>query len=84
MNAYEQQFQHAVRQIVHWAYGLPPLVLVAGAIALTLATFWAHWRIVQRAGYPGCWSLMLLIPCVNLIFLAGFAFSKWPVEKRGR
>ncbi|MBK5911660.1 hypothetical protein CCR85_09195 [Rhodothalassium salexigens] len=41
------------------------------------------WRVVSRAGFAGPWSLLFLIPVVNLIALWIFAFSDWPAE-RGR
>ncbi|MEQ8441843.1 MAG: hypothetical protein RIM33_04380 [Alphaproteobacteria bacterium] len=37
------------------------------------------WRIVQRAGYSGFWTLTLLVPFVNLTMIFVFAFSNWPV-----
>lgn len=36
------------------------------------------WRIVQRAGYSGFWTLTLLVPFVNLTMIFVFAFSNWP------
>lgn len=49
-------------------------------LAPTIVTIWASWKVVARAGYHGAWSLTLLIPLVNLVFLYVFAFSRWPVE----
>lgn len=74
-----------VGRAAHVVLDLPPLVFVGVAVAVTGLTLWAHWRIVNRAGYPGCWSLMLLVPCVNVLFVLCFAFSRWPVQgKKGR
>jgi hypothetical protein len=39
------------------------------------------WRIARKAGYHGAWSLVLLIPMVNLIALWVFAFVRWPTER---
>jgi uncharacterized membrane protein YhaH (DUF805 family) len=35
-------------------------------------------RIMRRTGYSGWWSLLVLIPLVNLIGLWVFAFARWP------
>lgn len=77
------EVKRAVGHGLHWFVAQPPWVVGLTMLAYLTLVLWAHWRIVKRAGYPGCWSLMLLVPCVNFIFLAGFAFAKWPVEKRG-
>jgi len=42
------------------------------------------WRIISKAGYSGAWSLVSLIPFVNIIALWIFAFAKWPYERGGR
>jgi uncharacterized membrane protein YhaH (DUF805 family) len=40
-----------------------------------------YWRIATKAGYPGAYSLLLLIPVVNLIVIIMFAFTEWPIER---
>jgi hypothetical protein len=40
------------------------------------------WRILRRAGFAGGWSLLILVPLVNLLALYAFAFVEWPVERR--
>lgn len=39
------------------------------------------WRIVSKAGYAGPWSLLALVPLVNLVALWVFAFANWPNGK---
>lgn len=39
------------------------------------------WRILRKAGFSGGWSLLILIPLVNLLALYAFAFTEWPVER---
>lgn len=39
------------------------------------------WRIVSKAGYAGAWSLLSLVPLVNIVALWVFAFVRWPHEK---
>lgn len=37
--------------------------------------------IAKKAGYSGWWSLLMIIPLVNLVMIWVFAFVKWPAEK---
>ena len=38
-------------------------------------------RILARAGFPGWWALIGLVPVINLICLWVFAFIPWPAEQ---
>lgn len=38
------------------------------------------WKIMEKAGYNGAWSLLSIVPLVNLVALWIFAFSKWPSQ----
>ncbi len=48
-------------------------------VAIAALYIYLAWRIVSRAGYKGVWSLVLLIPVVNILMIYVFAFSNWPV-----
>jgi hypothetical protein len=50
-------------------------------LAIVAFSIWCYWRIAVKAGYPGPFSLLLLVPGANLILLILFAFSEWPVER---
>jgi len=39
------------------------------------------WRIVAKAGFSGAWSLLALIPLVNVVAFWVFAFVRWPNER---
>jgi uncharacterized membrane protein YhaH (DUF805 family) len=52
-----------------------PLALI---IALAL---WMTVRILHKAGYSGWWSLLTLVPIVNIAMIWVFAFSGWPALK---
>ena len=45
------------------------LVLIFGAV-------------VKKAGFSRWWSLLLVVPLVNLIMIWVFAFVEWPAEKK--
>lgn len=36
--------------------------------------------IARKAGYSGWWSLLMIVPIVNLVMIWVFAFVKWPAE----
>jgi uncharacterized membrane protein YhaH (DUF805 family) len=57
------------------------VVFYIAIIAFIIAIYWQIWR---KAGYGGAWSLLMLVPLVNLIALCYLAFSDWPVTKRLR
>jgi len=43
-----------------------------------LFCLWLGYRILEKAGFDGRWTLVLLIPIVNIIMIWVFAFSPWP------
>jgi len=40
------------------------------------------WQLFSKAGYSGWWSLLMIVPLVNLITLYVLAFSSWPSLKK--
>jgi len=52
-----------------------PMALI---VALSL---WMTVRILHKAGYSGWWSLLTLVPIVNIAMIWVFAFSGWPALK---
>ncbi|MCQ8129311.1 hypothetical protein [Methylomonas rivi] len=51
--------------------------------AYILFCLWLGYRILQKAGFDGRWTLVLLVPVVNIIMIWIFAFSRWPNLKPG-
>ncbi len=39
---------------------------------------WLGYRILQKAGFDGRWTFVLLVPVVNIVMIWAFAFSRWP------
>jgi hypothetical protein len=54
----------------------------AHMLVLGLLLIIPFWRLFSKAGYSGWWSLLMLIPLVNLITLYVLAFSNWPVLRK--
>ncbi|PZQ77785.1 MAG: hypothetical protein DI563_02570 [Variovorax paradoxus] len=52
-----------------------------------VALFWVAvfiipgWRIVSKAGFHGGWSLLLLVPLLNVVAIWVFAFVRWPADR---
>jgi branched-subunit amino acid transport protein len=58
-----------------------PFALVAVLSAIVVPS---AWRIAKKAGYNPKLSLLALISPVNIILLAAFALSEWPIERELR
>jgi len=57
--------------IWHW-------VIVIACLCLNIIVFIVVVRILNRTGYSGWWSLLLLIPVGNVIALWQFSKARWP------
>ena len=55
-------------------YGLGPLHLLILA-AVIIVPFW---QLFSKTGYSGWFSLLMVLPLINLIALYVLAFSDWP------
>jgi hypothetical protein len=58
-------------------------LLALGALPVVLSIV-SIVRIVQRAGFSGWWTLLILVPVVNMAALWYFAFAEWPVMRQTR
>jgi predicted PurR-regulated permease PerM len=56
-----------------------PLVMMA--LVLIILVF-PVWRILNRTGHSGLWSLLMFISLVNFVALWIFAFVSWPAVDR--
>lgn len=64
--------------IWHWAIAI---VMVAPILALAIVP---GWRILQRAGFSGAWSLLVFVPFLGFLVPWVLAFVKWPNDAQGR
>lgn len=55
-----------------YSIGLLHLLAVAALIVIPF------WQLFSKAGYSGWFSLLMLLPLINVIALYVFAFSDWP------
>jgi hypothetical protein len=56
---------------------------IYGAIYLVvaIAMLWAWVRILRQAGYSAWYSLLALVPGLNVAMFFVFAFREWPVRR---
>lgn len=47
-------------------------------ILFSLFILWLGYKILLKAGLDGWWTLVLLVPVVNIIMIWVFAFCHWP------
>lgn len=68
--------------LIAWLLGLGIFVVLAMLVAhlvLALLLIIPTWRIFNRAGFGGAWSLLLLLPLLgHFIVMAILAFGDWP------
>ena len=57
------------------ALQLLPLALIGGL------SLWMSVRVLHKAGYSGWWSLLMLVPFINIAMIWVFASSDWPALK---
>ena len=62
------------------------MMIVFGVVYLAIIVLFivGYWKIWSKAGFNGAWSLLMLVPLVNLIAFLYLAFADWPIHKRLR
>jgi len=61
--------------------GTSPLILILLIVAAFLALFvmiYPSWRITSKAGFSGWWSILTLVPFLNIAFVFFLALAPWP------
>jgi hypothetical protein len=63
---------------MHMEMPIRPLYLwIVIAILIVVPT----WRILRRIGFSGWWSVLAVVPLLNVILLYVVAFAPWPLER---
>lgn len=59
--------------------------LVALLFGLAVLVIWvlAWAKVISKAGYSPLWVLVGFVPVLNALMFLVFAFSEWPVLRRG-
>ena len=50
-------------------------------VAIAAVVVFAFWHIFKKAGLHGAWSLLMLVPLVNIGAVLYLAFAEWPALK---
>jgi hypothetical protein len=59
-------------------------IIVLVTLVLLAFVIYLYWRIAEKAGYNGAWSLLTLVPLGHIVLLILFAVSDWPLEAEVR
>lgn len=59
--------------------GIIVVIIYIAIIALFVVGYWKIW---SKAGFNGAWSLLMLVPLVNLGAFLYLAFAEWPIHKQ--
>jgi hypothetical protein len=62
----------------HDMYALGPIHMLVLGLVLIIP----FWQLFSKAGYSGWWSLLMVVPFLNLITVYVLAFSNWPALKK--
>jgi hypothetical protein len=57
------------------------LILILLAVLAAVIVL-PYWKIFSRVGFPGWFSLLMVVPALNLIVLYYLAFARWPAHQR--
>ncbi|WP_339133268.1 MAG: hypothetical protein WGN25_12310 [Candidatus Electrothrix sp. GW3-4] len=61
--------------------GFPELIIIIVILCILAIPVWLLSKILDKAGFSGWFSLLGIIPIVNIIALWVFAFISWPAEQ---
>jgi hypothetical protein len=59
-------------------------IIALFTLAILALTIYLYWRIAEKAGFNGAWSLFALVPLGHFVLLILFAVVDWPVETEVR
>jgi len=40
-----------------------------------------NWKIFSKAGFSGWWSLLMIVPVVNVLLEYYLAYAEWPIQR---
>lgn len=60
--------------------GIPELIVILVIILILFVPTYFVAKVLGKAGFSGWYSLLSLVPIVNIVCLWVFAFIDWPAE----
>ena len=73
--------QSSANQLAGLGFGFFAVIAIS-ALAAFAFSIWMWWRILEKAGFAGALSLLLLTGIGGLILQVMLAFSRWPMEDK--
>jgi hypothetical protein len=71
--------QSTANQMAGMGFGFIAIIMLFSLAALAFS-IWMWWRILEKAGYNGALSLLVLTGIGGLIIQIVLAFGRWPIE----
>ena len=62
--------------------GMRELVVIVMVVGGLFLVIWPYSRIFGKAGFSGAFSILMVVPLVNIVALWVFAYSDWPALRR--
>lgn len=61
-----------------YGLGLPELTIIA---IIGIIIILPNWKMFSKAGFSGWWSLLMIVPVINILLEYYLAFAEWPIHR---
>ncbi len=58
--------------------GMPELLIIA---IIGIIIVLPNWKVFSKAGFSGWWSLLMIVPVMNVLLEYYLAFAEWPIHR---
>ncbi len=58
--------------------GMPELLIIA---IIGIIIVLPNWKVFSKAGFSGWWSLLMIVPIMNVLLEYYLAFAEWPIHR---
>lgn len=58
--------------------GLPEVIII---MIIGILIVLPNWKIFSRAGFSGWWSLLMILPIINILLEYYLAYAEWPIQQ---
>lgn len=58
--------------------GIPEFIIMA---IIGVVIVLPNWKIFSKAGFSGWWSLLMIVPFINILLEYYLAFAEWPLQR---
>ena len=58
--------------------GFPEFIII---VVIGVVIVVPNWKIFSKAGFSGWWSLLMIVPFINILLEYYLAFAEWPLQR---